>query len=431
MKKYIVGIILMVLCSGYLNAQEFNVGLDIRPRLEYSHGFGNLIPEGVDPGLFVQQRSRLNLGYAIENFSTFFSVQDVSVWGDTPQISPNDGNNSFSLAQAWVRFNFDKNWTVKVGRQVLSYDDQRIFGGLDWAMQGRFHDAALVSYKQNGFQLDFGLSFNQNGVSRRGTLFDPNNAGDARAVFDYKSMIYVWANKKWKSFSGSFLFANNSYQNLAGQTPVEGTVNRQTFGVHLVSKPNNSFKILANLYAQTGEFFDNVDLSAYNAMLELNYKPNKTLFGLGFEILSGDDNGANDGEISSFFPIFGTNHKFNGFMDYFYVGNHANSVGLKDMYAKAVFKTGAKSSLLGKIHYFMSDQDIGAENYLGTEVDVVFTQKVMSFATLKIGYSHMFASDTMEVLKGVANPSSTQNWGWAMLIVKPTLFQKKNNDNKI
>ncbi|TSE09075.1 hypothetical protein FOF46_10365, partial [Aquimarina algiphila] len=44
-------------------AQELSIDADIRPRLEYLNGFGSLLPDGVDAGLFVQQRSRLKFGY--------------------------------------------------------------------------------------------------------------------------------------------------------------------------------------------------------------------------------------------------------------------------------------------------------------------------------------------------------------------------------
>ncbi len=421
-------ILLMLVFTFQVKAQELSIDADIRPRLEYTNGFGNLIPDGVDAGIFVQQRSRIKLGYQQEKFSTYLSVQDVSVWGDTPQISPSDGNNSFSLAQAWIDFKFGNGWSTKLGRQALSYDDQRIFGGLDWAMQGRFHDAGLLKYTKEGFKLDIGIAFNQNGLSRQTTLFDPNNAGNARAVFDYKGMVYAWMHKDWEKFSGSILLANNSYQNLDptdNQTPIDGTVNRQTFGAHLVAKPIKGLSIMANIYGQTGEFTEDIDLSAYNALLEITYKPGKTLFGLGFETLSGDDNGGTDGKIKSFFPIFGTNHKFNGYMDYFFVGNHANNIGLNDIYAKTVIKTGEKSSLLIKAHYFAGAESLGddIDDYLGTEIDLVFTQKLLPFATLKIGYSHMFASDSMEILKGVTDPASAQNWGWAMLIVKPNFLK--------
>ncbi|MBQ4805363.1 alginate export family protein, partial [Aquimarina sp. MMG015] len=237
-KLYFTILLLVLVFKG--NAQELSIDADIRPRLEYLHGFGNLTPAGVDAAIFVQQRSRLKFGYTADKFSTYLSVQDVSVWGDTPQIAAADNNNSFSLAQAWINFKFGNGWSTKLGRQALVYDDQRILGGLDWAMQGRFHDAALIKYKnENGLKLDLGFSFNQNGVSRINTLFDPNNDGNARAVFDYKGMAYAWLHKDWAKFSGSFLFVNNSYQNLDtdGQTPIDGTVNRQTFGTHLVAKP--------------------------------------------------------------------------------------------------------------------------------------------------------------------------------------------------
>ncbi|GAA3509777.1 alginate export family protein [Aquimarina addita] len=428
MKKKLTFTLLVVLLAIFQGkAQELSIDADVRPRLEYSNGFGNLLPDGTDAGLFVQQRSRLKFGYKEEKFSTLLSFQDVSVWGDTPQIAAGDGNNSFSIAQAWIDFKLGSGWSTKLGRQALSYDDQRIFGGLDWAMQGRFHDAALVKYAKEGFKLDVGVAFNQNGTSRQTTLFNPNNDGNARAVFDYKGMIFAWLHKDWEKFSASLLVANNSYQTLGddGQTPVDGNANRQTFGTHLVAKPAKGLSINANIYAQTGEFTETVDLSAYNAMLEVNYKPGKTLFGLGFETLSGDEDGGADGKIESFFPIFGTNHKFNGYMDYFYVGNHANNVGLNDFYAKTIIKTGEKSSLLIKGHYFSSAVDIGEDldNGLGTEIDLVYTQKLLPFATLKIGYSHMFASESMEVLKGVDDPASMQNWGWAMLVVKPNLLK--------
>ncbi len=425
-KSYFALLLFVLAIKG--KAQEISIDADIRPRFEYLNGFGSLIPDGIDAGIFVQQRSRLKFGYTQEKFSAYISVQDVSVWGDTPQIAAADNNNSFSLAQAWIDFKFGNGWSTKLGRQALSYDDQRIFGGLDWAMQGRFHDAALLKYTKDGFKFDLGVAFNQNGISTQTTLFNPNNGGNARAVFDYKGMIYAWLHKDWEKFSASVLLTNNSYQNLDatdGQTPIDGNVNRQTFGTHLIAKPFKGFAIAANLYGQTGEFTEDVDLSAYNALLEISYKPGKTLFGLGFETLSGDDNGGSDGTIESFFPIFGTNHKFNGYMDYFYVGNHANTIGLNDIYAKTIIKTGEKSSLLLKAHYFAGAESLGddIDKYLGTELDIVFTQKLLPFATLKLGYSHMFASDSMEILKGVSEPADTQYWGWAMLIVKPNLLK--------
>ncbi len=421
--KLTILLLLVLVFEG--KAQELSIDADIRARAEYLHGFGNPIPGGSDAGVFIQQRSRLKFGYTAEKFAAHVSFQDVSVWGDTPQIAAGDNNNSLSLAEAWVDLKFGKGWSTKLGRQALVYDDQRVLGGLDWAMQGRFHDAILLKYAKEGFKFDAGFSFNQNGPGRIGTLFDPNNEGNARAVFDYKSMAYAWLHKDWSTLSASFLFINNSYQELDGQDPIEGTVNRQTFGTHLEFKPTKGLKFVSHIYGQTGEFAEDVDLGAYNASLEVTYKPGKTLFGLGIETLSGDDNGGSDGKIESFFPIFGTNHKFNGYMDYFYVGNHANNVGLNDIYAKAVIKTGAKSKLLAKAHYFSAAQSIdGVDDYFGTEIDIVYSHKILPYATLKIGYSQLFASDDFLATRlPSGSESGLQNWGWAMLVVKPNFLK--------
>jgi hypothetical protein len=58
---------------------------------------------------------------------------------------------------------------------------------------------------------------------------------------------------------------------------------------------------------------------------------------------------------------------------------------------------------------------------LGTEIDVSFGYKIADNINFQVGYSHMFATDTMEVLKG-GNKENTNNWAWAMFVFKPKLF---------
>jgi hypothetical protein len=117
-------------------------------------------------------------------------------------------------------------------------------------------------------------------------------------------------------------------------------------------------------------------------------------------------------------------------MDYFYVGNHANSVGLTDIHASATYKVGEKANLFAKVLNFSSQEDLpSGEKSLGTEVDLVYSQEFKGF-TLKVGYSHMFPSDGMYELKGIAedNTADIQNWAWAMLIIKPKFL---NTSKKI
>tara|TARA_R110002049_G_scaffold158389_1_gene323296 strand:+ start:829 stop:2094 length:1266 start_codon:yes stop_codon:yes gene_type:complete len=397
---------------------QLQVDADVRARFEYRHGLGNLFPDNADPAAFVTQRTRLNLNYQLEKLTVMMSFQDVSTWGDAKQLEIGDSNDSFSMFQGWVQYAFAPTWAVKVGRQVISYDNQRIFGGLDWAMQGRFHDAALLKYKNKNFIADFGFAFSQESQKNENTDFLLQGA------FTYKSMQYAYLKKTYNKGLISFLFLNTGFQNLTGANNaiVDGVDYRQTTGTFF-KFPISTINFEGNAYYQSGKATSTTDLSAYNLALEAIYKPNNTVFGLGFEILSGtDQNGSSNN--NSFFPLYGTNHKFNGFMDYFYVGNHANNVGLNDVYAKAVFKTSEKSTLLTKVHYFSANNNLlnNADAYLGTELDLVYSRNLIKDVSMNIGYSQMFASSSMSLIKNGRPNDNTNNWAWVQLIVKPTLF---------
>jgi hypothetical protein len=61
---------------------------------------------------------------------------------------------------------------------------------------------------------------------------------------------------------------------------------------------------------------------------------------------------------------------------------------------------------------------------LGTEIDLFFSFKLTKGVSFKGGYSQMFASETMEAVKG-GSGSETNNWAYAMILFKPTLFEHK------
>jgi hypothetical protein len=149
---------------------------------------------------------------------------------------------------------------------------------------------------------------------------------------------------------------------------------------------------------------------------------------VGYEFLSGKDQDDTSDSFKSFTPLFGTNHAFNGYMDYFYVGNHINSVGLQDAYLKIDFPI-QKVNLSLMPHVFMAPGKVVAagveqDSYLGTEVDLTATYKLNKYITMVGGYSQMFGTDTLEVLKG-GDASATNNWGWVMININPQIFSIK------
>ncbi len=424
MKKRYLILALLGTVLQFANAQ-FTLDGQFRPRTEYRNGFQSLIPDAADPGFAINTRARLNAGFKTESFKVYLSLQDLLVWGENPQIIPVDANNSFSVFEAWAELNLGGKWSTKLGRQVLSYDDQRFFGGLDWAQQGRNHDLAMIKYKGEKFVLDFGLAFNQDFDENGGPLFGFQNIGTeypAGNPFQYKTMQHLYAKQKWTNLSASLLLVNYGHQNFDDEGETDGLNSLFTVGTHLDYK-KGKFGAAANAFLQTGTFFNgSTDVGgAYLLGLDVSYKASdKVKLGAGLELISGDKADTTD-KTEAFLPTFGTNHKFNGFMDYFYVGNHVNTIGLFDVHASANFKLGEKSSLLAKILNFSGDQELpSGEKSVGTEIDLVYTQGFKGYA-LKIGYSHLFAADGMYELKGISEDaaSSTQNWAWAMLIIKP------------
>lgn len=424
-KNYLTFCCLFIVVQNAIS--QFTLDGEFRPRTEYRNGFGSLIPDAADAGYAISTRLRLNAGYQFESYQFYMSFQDVMVWGENRQLKPEDGNNSFSVFEAWADIELSEGFSTKLGRQTLVYDDQRILGSVDWAQQARNHDAALLRYNKGKFMMDVALAFNQdfsnttgnpNGFQSVGTAF--NTTG----FFTYKTMQYLYLKQKWDTFFASALLMNNGFQNFTGDPDAlvaDGVSNLLTLGTHLNYK-KGSFGAAFNGYLQSGERQNSVDVGgAYLLGLDLSYKVSKGVtLGLGTELISGNDTSTTD-ETEAFFPLFGTNHKFNGLMDYFYVGNHANSVGLFDIHASAKFALGKTSSLWVKVLNFSGEQELASgEKSLGTEIDLVFAKKFQGYG-LAIGYSQMFASDGMYELKGVteADAADSQNWAWVQLTLKP------------
>ena len=240
--------------------------------------------------------------------------------------------------------------------------------------------------------------------------------------------------KDWGQFKGSFLFLNNGLQVISSTDT--RTNFSQTIGGRLEYKKNN-LTTNVNFYYQTGTDGDTLDTDI-NAWLfgpEILYKVNNQFtVGIGAELMSGNSQVNPSLENQAFNPFYGTNHKFNGFMDYFYVGNHIGSVGLFDYILILKFKEG-KFSSGADIHFFFSADDIldqeelinsgnirALGSRLGTELDITFGWAFSGGVNLKAGYSQMFATESLVALKG-GDQDAVSNWGWIMLILKPQFIK--------
>ena len=399
-------------------AQEFSSDIQIRPRYEYTNGFGTLLTPTTSHTSFVGQRTRINLNYGDSKLQVKVALQNVRTWGNVNTL----GNiatdkNGLALYEGWAQYSFTNKWSTKVGRQMLSYDNQRIIGGLDWANQGRSFDAALIKYKGEKSQLDLGFALNADSEAKV--------APSAPYITDFKDMQYAWYHTSIKKLGVSLLALNLGREYQKSPSEIE-TNYSQTLGTYM----NYAGKKLTfdfSFYGQTGKIAAN-KVSAWETAANLGYAfAPKFKATLGYEFLSGKDQTATSTMVKSFNPVFGTNHAFNGFMDYFYVGNHANSVGLQDVTLKLDFPI-KKVNLSVAPHLFYTANELAAtdDKYLGTEIDLTAVYKASKDITLVAGYSQMFATESMVALKGGTGLKDTaNNWAYLMVNINPQIFSIK------
>ena len=389
---------------------QIDLNGEFRPRSELSNGYGTLAADGQDASFFTSQRTRLNFGFKSDKYKTYLSLQDVRLWGSQPQLVGNE-DYSISVHQAWFEVFLSDDFSLKAGRMELVYDDSRIFGNVDWAQQARSHDLFLFKYEKD-IKLHFGIAHHESGMRNSNNYFGP----DA-----YKDLQFLWFHDQSDKVGVSLLFLNNGvpFTDTAGEQENKYS---QTIGGRVTLNAGD-LKLSSNLYYQGGKHVSDRDISALNFALEgvLKVSDQVSLVG-GFEHLSGTDYNETE-DIKSFTPFYGTNHKFNGFMDYFYVGNHALNVGLNDIYLKLKHKKD-RFSLSVDLHAFSAAADIAADTdkNLGVELDITAGYKLNKDVTFSAGFSSMFASDNMEALKGVSDPEGNY-WGYIMIAVTPKFLK--------
>ena len=429
LKKVLVLTMFGFLLGNHAYAQ-FTLSGEVRPRMEYLHGYSTLTDKDADPAGFTSQRTRINFNYSNDRVKMGVSMQDVFLWGNQPQLFST--SNTFSVHQAWGQYFLTPSLSLKLGRQELSYDDERIFGRSNWDQQGRSHDVALLRY-DGMLRIDIGAAFNQDRYHLSGAYY---------RLHEYKMMQFVWLNTDIADdLSLSLLFLNNGYQrdkDMFNDDKVDEkkhTIFNQTVGGRIVYTPGD-FNFHASGYYTIGKDNTDRDLEAYYVGLGADYSLNNDwTFGIGWELLSGTDQkdmieNPDGYKNRSFNPFYGTSHKFNGYMDYFNTsGNWANSVGLNDLFAMVQFSSGAfEVNLTG--HAFMTAADVikdgnvdeKMESYLGTEIDLTMSYKLSKTSNVVLGYSQMIGSETLQALKG-GDKNACNNWAYVMFTFKPVFLK--------
>lgn len=410
----------LILSSFCLFAQEreesFSVSAQLRARGEYRNGALFPREKGEKPATFVNERVRLILGYQRPNLEFKLSGQHVGVWGQDPQI---DKKGSLMLNEAWARINY-RNFFFQLGRQAISYDDERILGSLDWNTSGRFHDALRLGYAQESHRVELILSFNQNDEKiKGGGYYAPGGQ-------PYKSMQTAWYHlgNSSTAFNLSLLLMNLGWE--VGEDTDPSNCFMQTIGSHMTYM-TGKWKLNASLYFQTGKNSNDISVSAYMGSIGATYRfDSRWSLGLGSDYMSGNEH--NSSKVKAFNPLYGTHHKFYGTMDYFYASSFAPGInpGLWDNQLNISMKTSKKIDASLVYHNFTCARHAYTrgeklKKTLGSEVDLQFNWSIMPDVKLMAGYSVMLGEESMDIVKG-GNHNRWQDWAWISINITPQLF---------
>jgi hypothetical protein len=448
---------------------QFTISGEFRPRAEFRDGYQKLGDSSMNSYGTILGRSRLNFDYNSEKFQTRFSVQQAFVFGEQPYSSDTITKNTINIYEAWFRYNFTKNFAVRVGRMGLTYDDMRIFGLSNWKQWGATHDIVNLEWKapDANYVGAYGFAINN-------TAPATPYLGDY-TIKNYKYMSYLYDQKKFfkekliisvLGVLDAYQMPNTTYNKITTKSVVTWVTNgtdtvgsfttktttttpvTETHDLTIYARGTvgatagfywNNLSVFANGYYQTGHYKDGRKLNAYFMGGWVSYKVVKPLTLLvGYERLSGNNaSDTNEAKktVHGFATLFGTNHSFYGYMDLYqtYLGQDALHNGLNDLYGRATVKMSEKTSIEATCRWFSLPYAYlpaktkstyqGVSKDLGTEVDLMFLYKPMTNLELNAAYCLYNPTGTKDIMDGLkAGKGRIGQYAYLMITYKPTFF---------
>lgn len=317
------------------------------------------------------------------NVSVVLEPQFARTWGEnalpagsaTPAASSGSTvDPNFSVHQGYGEYKFNS-LNFKVGRQVLSYGDELVVGGLDWNNIGRAFDAMKLRHTYSRGWLDgFAAKISETNAAAAG-------AGDKDFYGLYSSMDF-----------GDALKNLDLYTFYLEDSTVAAPQKIGTFGLRAKSKLGGFlYRLEADMQWEQSAGED-----AYQADLELGWQ-----FGGSLKPMVSAEFFTTGTTYSQLYP---TAHKWLGYADVFGRRNISGAV----LHTSAALSNKLSAQL--DYHYFQRTSDsvapvkvdgttaIGSvaastSKELGSELDLTMSYDVLEGLTATGGYSILFMGD--------------------------------------
>lgn len=267
---------------------------------------------------------------------------------------------STEVDQAYIGYKMN-GVSVKLGRQVLTFDNHRFVGHVGWRNDKQTFDALSASYTtSNNIKLSYAF------INRRNRIF-----ADKKDVESNDHLINAsipLPKSKLSAYAYALSVDNNSDNSL------------DTFGIRYSGKANK-IMYAAELATQHNEL-NGVSNHTNYMLFEGGYKLGAVTIKAGHESLGSDDG------VKAFTTPLATLHKFNGWADQFLA---TPSEGLDDNYVKVAGKIG-KGKWMVAYHSYSANKPSAAVDDLGSEINLQYVTKISKFP-IGVRYANYSAGD--------------------------------------
>ena len=346
--------------------------------------------------------------FGIENLRTTLGIQSVNNFGYTNYNSTDNGHTEYDvikdpqfamLSEASLDYSIGKS-DLHIGRSHLNIDNQRFIGTVAWRQNERSYDTLYVgSSAITNLDVLAAYVYGYQGVGADETtetasvlLHAKYRVMEALNITLYDYMLAI----------GKQGVDSDTY-GLALTGKIESGIDLAYRVEYAIQRdPSIEFKT-SNLKA---------DAEYYN--LDLGANISGILIGMNYEVLSGTD--GSDGK-TAFNPALGTNHKFNGWADVFYVAGVPTS-GLKDANARLGYSAKGFGKLLALYHNYRAEKTtLDNSDNLGSEIDFVYANKIpyVNGLTALVKYASFFKGD---VSNGFSASQNDKQVAWVQLDYK-------------
>ena len=336
------------------------------------------------------------------NYVHAFNEDDYNSVTVKKNTSPIPDPQSFNLSKIFINYISDYDWQAKVGRQALSFDNERMIGAIEFWQTPQHFDAVKFDYNdQINWHIQYVYTnkvhriFGQNStlsIPKNDVRYGIINKRPANELGQHQLSAHL-VNMAYKTENNLSLV---SYAYLVENTE-QALFSTNTFGFRL----SDEFKPARIKYRYSAEFAlqkntgNNLqDYQAWYNLLEASVQYKSHIIKLSQEVFSEDDN-------QGFITPLGTNHKFQGWADVF-TGYGVQS-GLRDLY---LTYRGRYKKIRWRVvyHHFNSYQQ---SQHIGNEFDLELAYRATRKWEFKLVYADYQAKEGLQNFPKVSHDLTT------------------------